>query len=105
LLRAKDYINKHWRNTFDAKETAKAAHVSVSLLYKLFKEQDGMTPGDYHKKRRVERIKEKLADTSLSIAEAFSACGEDSQGRAAKIFKNITGLTPKQYRASLFSTK
>ena len=26
------------------------------------------------------------------------ACGEDSQGRIAKVFKRITGLSPSQYR-------
>jgi AraC-like DNA-binding protein len=101
LIKAKEYIDKHWQGGFDYESAAKAANVSVSKLYKLFKEQDGMTPGEYHKKRKIDRIKRKLADKNLSIAEAFSACGEDSRGRAAKIFKQITGLSPREYRAGL----
>jgi YesN/AraC family two-component response regulator len=46
----------------------------------------------------VERIKEKLADKSLSIKEAFAACGEDSQGWMAKVFKEITGINPSDWR-------
>jgi methylphosphotriester-DNA--protein-cysteine methyltransferase len=60
-----------------------------------------MTPGEYHKKVLVEHIKEKLSDKNLSIKEAFAACGEDSQGWIAKkLFKDIAGITPKQFRES-----
>ena len=60
-----------------------------------------MTPGDYHKKVKVDHIKEKLEDKNLSVKEAFAACGEDSRGWLSKVFKEITGLSPKQYREKL----
>ena len=53
------------------------------------------------KKVKGEHIKEKLADASLSIKEAFAACGEDSQGRFAKTFKDIAGLSPLHYREQM----
>jgi len=72
--------------------------VGGTQLYKIFKEYTGMTPGDFHKKCKVEHIKEKLMDNSLTIKQAFSACGEDSQGRIARVFKTITGLSPAEFR-------
>ena len=60
-----------------------------------------MTPSEYFKKVKVDHLKEKLADKTLSIKEAFAACGEDSQGWVVKIFKEVTGISPKNYRESL----
>jgi len=60
-----------------------------------------MPPGDYHKRVKVNHIKEKLADKNMMIAEAFAACGEDSRGTYARVFKEVTGTSPKEYRASL----
>ena len=101
LARAKEYLDTHWQGELDPKEIAKSVNMSVTQLYRLFKEHTGMTPGDYHKKVKVERIKEKLADRNLSIKEAFAACGEDSRGNILRIFKGATGLTPTQWRGSL----
>jgi len=80
---------------------AKAVNMSVAQLYSIFKRHTGITPGEYHKKIKIDHIKEKLADKTLSIKEAFAACGEDSQGWMLRVFKEITGMSPKQYRESL----
>ena len=101
LARAREYIDNHWQDEYDPHTVAGAVNMSVTQLYKIFKDHTGMTPGDYHKKAKVEHIKEKLADRNLSIKEAFAACGEDSQGRIARVFKEIAGMSPKQYRESL----
>jgi len=101
VARAKEYIESHWLDEHDPKGVSKSVNMSVSQLYHLFKKHTGMTPGEYHKKYKVERIKEKLADAGLTITEAFAACGEDYQGNFRKVFKKITGMSPKEYRESL----
>ena len=101
VVRAKEYMDTHWQGEYDKDALAKSVNMSVSQLYSLFKQHVGMAPGEYHKKVKVDRIKEKLADRNLSIKEAFAACGEDSQSWMLRVFKEITGLTPKQYRESL----
>jgi AraC-like DNA-binding protein len=101
VVRAKEYIDNHWQGEYDRKATAKSANMSVTQLYNLFKQHIGMTPGEYHKKVKVEHIKEKLVDKSLNIKEAFSSCGEDSRGWILRVFKEITGFTPTQFRKEL----
>jgi AraC family transcriptional regulator len=101
VVRARDYIDQNCQGEYNAEAVAQAAHMSVPQLYNLFKHHIGITPGDYHKIRKIEKIKEKLADRNLSIKEAFAACGEDSRGWVLRVFKDITGMTPKQYRESL----
>jgi len=98
VAKAKEYIDKNWQEELIPEEMAKAVGMGVSQLYVIFKQDTGMTPGAYHKRIKVEHIKVKLADKSLTIKEAFTACGADSRGRIARVFKGITGMTPKQYR-------
>jgi len=101
LAKAKEYIDSHWLEEFDPKALAKYVNISVTQLYKIFKEHNNMTPGHYHKKCKVEHIREKLADKNLSIKQAFAACGEDSQGRIARIFKQMTGMSPREFRENI----
>jgi two-component system response regulator YesN len=101
LALAKVYIDKHWQEEFDSKVLAKAVHMSERQLFRLFKEQEGISPGDYYNKCKVEHLKEKLIDKSLNIKEVFAACGVDSQGWFPRVFKKMTGKTPSQYRKVL----
>ena len=101
VARAKEYIDTHWKDKYDKAQLSKAVNMSVSQLYRIFTEQAGMPPGDYHKRVKVEHIKEKLSDKSLSVKEAFAACGEDSHSWLSTVFKQITGLSPTEYRNSL----
>jgi len=98
VAKAREYMDTHWQGDFNPRAVAKSVDISVTQLYKLFEQHTGMTPGDYHKKCKIEHIKEKLADKNLSIKQAFAACGEDSQGRIARVFKKLTGFSPMQYR-------
>jgi len=99
LVRAKEYLDTHWQDGYDAEAVAKSVNMSVKQLYNLFNKHTGITPGDYYRKCKVERIKEKLLDNNLSIKEAFATCGEDYRGAYAKAFKKITGVTPTEFRA------
>ena len=101
VVKTKEYIDTHWKDQYDSKLVAKEINMSVAQLYNLFKRHTVITPGDYYKKVKIDHIKEKLADINLSIKEAFAACGEDSQGWILRVFKEITGVTPKQYRKEL----
>ena len=102
IAKAKKYLDIHWQAKFDPKALAKSVNISVNQVYQLFNRHIGETPGYYYKKRKVEHIKGKLADKNLSIKEVFAACGENSQGRMARVFKNITGLSPTAYRKSIW---
>lgn len=96
----KQYIEEHWLESFDAGKTARAACLSKTHFMKLFKKHTGMTPHDYYIEYKINKLKEKLLDDNLSIAQAFSECNMDYTGYLARVFKNKTGLTPSEYRRS-----
>ena len=101
MAKAREYMDTHWQDEYDCHSVAKSVNMSVTQLYSLFKQNIGMTPGEYHNKVKVDYIKEKLDDKNLSIKEAFAACGEDSRGWFLRVFKETTGMTPSQYRENL----
>lgn len=94
----RQYIEAHWQEPFDAKETAKAACLSKAYFTKLFRKHTGITPHEYYVNFRISKLKEKLLDTNLTIAQAFIACGMDYNGHSARVFKDRTGLSPSEYR-------
>ena len=98
VARAKAYISQNWKEKFDPNKTANYLNMSVTQLYRLFKKHIGMTPGEFHRQCKLDHIKEKLSDKTLSIKEAFMDCGENSHGWIKKVFKDATGLTPAQWR-------
>jgi AraC-like DNA-binding protein len=101
VAKALEYLDRNWKVDFYAEETALAANVSSRHLYSLFKQHLGMTPHQYYKNIKVDHLKEMIANTHLSIKEAFAACGVDSRGTYARVFKELTTMTPTQYRESL----
>jgi AraC family transcriptional regulator len=101
IARAKQYIETHWQEPFNLDETAKAACLSKTHFAKLFKKNTGITAHEYYINYKISKVKEKLLDTNLSIAEAFAACNMDYNGYYARIFKEKTGVSPSAYRKSL----
>jgi hypothetical protein len=58
-----------------------------------------------HKEVKINKLKEKLCDTNLSISHAFNECGVDYNGNISKLFKQRLGMTPSQYRAMMTKNK
>ena len=102
VAKVKEYIDTHWQEDFDKVKLAKAVNMSTAQLYRVFEEQAGMPPGEYYNRVKIRHIKDKLDDPDLSIKEAFAQCGESSQGWVRKVFKEIIGLSPTEYRKKFF---
>jgi len=98
IEKAKEYIENHWLDRFDADKIAKAACLSKAHFTKLFKKHTGMTPHEYYINYKISKLKEKLLDDNLSIAQAFAACNMDYNGHSARLFRKIVGVSPSEYR-------
>jgi AraC family transcriptional regulator len=98
IEKAKEYIETHWKEGFDLSETAKAAGLSKAHFTKLFKNHTGLTPHEYYINYKICKVKEKLLDANLSVAQAFAACNMSYNGHSAKLFKEKVGVPPSVFR-------
>ena len=98
ILKVLEYMNRNWRDEFDRDKLARIANLSVYHFTRIFKQYQGMTPQDYYKQVKIDKLCEKLLDPNFSITQAFAFCGVDAKGRYMQYFKESTGITPSEYR-------
>lgn len=101
MVKAKAYIENNWLDAFDIDKLTEVVNLSRYHFARLFKSNTGMTPYGYYQDVKIRRIKERLCDQNLSVAQAFRSCGVDYAGNYSRIFKAKVGMTPSQYRNSL----
>jgi len=76
-------------------------NISPSYLSALFKQEVGKTLTDYVNSKRIERAMQLLETTRLQVQTVAQNCGILDVHYFSKIFKKTTGMTPKEYRASV----
>lgn len=72
--------------------------VSSHHLTRLFQAHFGLTPAQYLNRRRMEKARQFLGDSRLSIAEAAACSGFGSLSRFYASFRREFGVTPREYR-------
>ncbi len=101
IARAREYLENHWKEEFDADAIARAVNLSPSHLARLFKKYTGITLYSYYQDIKIKQLKTALKDQTLSVAEAFLSCGFDYMDNWTMLFKKKVGMTPTQYRKSV----
>jgi len=100
LRRVDEYIDVHLGETIRLDTLADVAGLSPSHFSRMFKQSKGVSPGDYLARRRVERTKELLDSTDLSVAEIALAVGFSDQSHCSRSFRKLIGICPREYRCS-----
>lgn len=80
---------------------SQSLNISGSYLSTVFKKETGQTLTDYIANRRVERAMELLRTTKLQVQTIAQHCGIVDVHYFSRIFKRITGQTPREYREHL----
>lgn len=80
------------------KNFARMLNVNASYLSVLFKKETGKTLTEYVSQKRIEHAAYLLRTTKLQVQTVAQHCGIYDVNYFAKIFKKITGKTPKDYR-------
>jgi len=71
--------------------------IDRSYLYKLFIEKYNISPKEYLLTKRIEKAKELLRNTDLSVSQVAYSVGFSDYCHFSKIFKQKEGTTPKIY--------
>jgi AraC family transcriptional regulator, transcriptional activator of pobA len=75
-------------------------HVSTKYLSSSLKQLTGLTAQQHIHEKLIEKAKEKLSTTSLSVGEIAYELGFEHPQSFNKLFKAKTKLSPLEFRAS-----
>lgn len=100
--KVKTYIETHFKEELTRESLASEVFMNPDYLSKLFKKNTGSSLMDYVTKVRIERAKELLERTVLTISEIAIETGYSNTAYFTKMFKKYTnGVTPREYRKGL----
>jgi len=95
------YINEHACEGIDVSDVLRAVPVSRTLFDSRFKALLGHSPHQHIVNKRIERAKQLLFDSDLSITVIAELAGFLSASYLSSVFRRETNLTPYAYRAKL----
>lgn len=93
-----DYIHTHLDRDINLTELAVLVGLSPYYFARLFKQSMGIAPYQYVLQCRVERAKQLLQNRELAIAQVAMQSGFTDQNHLTRVFRRLTGTTPKAYR-------
>ncbi len=92
------YIKNHISEPIKTSDIADYFKKSRGSITTEFKKQTGMNLSDFIKVKKIQEAQELLCETSKSLVMISNYLGFSSQSHFTKVFKEITGITPKEYR-------
>jgi len=91
-------IEEGFTHDLTVKAAAEALHVSVVYLGQLFKKETDMSFNQYVNRVRIKQAQKLLLHTMQTVSEVGDSIGYNNTNYFSKMFKKLTGLTPKEFR-------
>lgn len=99
MSRVAQYVEEHYsEESLSMGDVATYAHVSVSYLGMIIKNETGQTFIEYLTGIRIEKAKYFLKNTNMKNYEVAIACGYSTPSYFSTVFKGICGMTPSEYK-------
>lgn len=104
IMQCLNYINSHFNENITLEKLSAVVDLHPNYLAALFKKETGETLKKYLIRTRVEVAESLLTRTEYTYTQISNSLAFCSQSHFTKVFRNYTGLTPKQYRMTFFDT-
>ena len=100
VVKVQRYIMNHLKEKITLEELSELTHLAPQYLCRLFKAECRITINDYIREQRINEAKWLLESTDLPLMEIADHLGFSDQTYFSTVFKKVTGLTPRHYRAN-----
>lgn len=92
------YIEINYKKKLSLDDIADALHINSSYLSRVYKLKKGKNLFDAILNLRIEAAKDYLINTDKRTYEISELVGVEDSSYFSKMFKKITGMSPKEYR-------
>jgi transcriptional regulator of acetoin/glycerol metabolism len=98
LRRVRGYVQSHIDENISLETLARTSGLSIFHFTRAFKQSQGVTPHHYLIQRRVERARELLTRSDLSMSQIALATGFSDQSHFARRFRELVGVPPSTFK-------
>jgi len=98
LRRVKEFVYAKMEDELRLSELAQSVGLSTAHFAEMFRKSTGETPHQFVLRVRVERAKEMLRSVESRVLDVSIACGFKTQQHFARVFREVCGTSPTEYR-------
>jgi len=99
--KVRKWIANHLDRRVDNGEMAKMAGMSCNGFCRLFRKEQGESPQNFVRKKRLELAGELLLQTDLTIDEISTRCGFSDRFHFSRVFRQVLNGTPAGFRKAV----
>ncbi len=99
--KAKAYITESYNKDISLDDVSREVDISPYYFSKLFKEETGENFIEYLTGIRIEKAKQLLAGSGLSMKEICAEVGYSDPNYFSRIFKKNVGVTPTEFKEEM----
>ena len=92
------FIREHLGEPLSLARVARVAGFAPDYFSRLFKKSEGVPFGRYLQNLRVERAKQMLSRTALTVEQVQRLSGFQNRPYFHRLFRHAVGMTPIEYR-------
>jgi two-component system response regulator YesN len=98
IYKAADYIRRNYMKKISLDDVAEHVYLSPSYFSKIFKNEMNCNFSVYLNNVRIEHSKKLLISDKVKLVDVAGLVGFEDQSYFSKVFKKLTGGTPKKFR-------
>lgn len=105
LLSIIKQIRDNISNKIELKKIARNSGLSTSSLYRLFKNEMGISPVEFVILEKIKLAKRYLTNKDIYVKNVSYEAGFEDSNYFIRLFKHYEGITPRQYQMLLHKNK
>ena len=98
LRKVKELVDAQADRDLTLEDMAESVKLSVAHFSQMFRKSTGHSPHQFVLRHRIERAKEILRTAEPGILDVALSCGFKTQQHFARVFRQICGVSPTEYR-------
>ncbi len=98
IHRVKEYVTEHLGESITVEALSEVANMSVTNFSRVFRQHTGFSPYDYVLSSRLNKAKEYLLKTDMSVTRIAYETGFNSEANFIYCFTKSEGISPGKFR-------